>query len=116
MRRNVSPSLLDANVGDAHLHMDQRIRKMNPCTLVAGIGLGNERNTGLQREINSIGIAIVPTATNTRITADFMIVLHFQMTIDKLLALSQVEDGVFAKEMSCINEQAAVVGEMETIE
>jgi hypothetical protein len=38
------------------------------------------------------------------------------MTINKLLALSQVEDGVFAKEMSRINEQAAVVGEMETIE
>ena len=45
-----------------------------------------------------------------------MIVFHFQMTIDKLLALSQVGNGVFAQEMSRINEQAAVIGEMETIE
>ena len=116
MGRDVSTSLLDANVGDAHLHMNQCIRKMNPCPLAVGIGLGDKRKTGLQAEINGVGIAIVPTATNTRITANFMIVLHFQMTIDKLLSLSQVENGVFAKEMSRINEQATVVGEMETIE
>ena len=116
MRWDVSTSLLDAHVGDAHLHMSQRVGEMNPCTLVAGICLGNERNCGLQTETNGVGIAIVPTATNAGITTDFMIILHFQMTIDKLLALSQVGNGVFTQEMSCINEQAAVIGEVETIE
>ena len=49
-----------------------------------------------QAEIHRIGIAIVPTTTNTRIASHLMIIHHFDLATNKLLLFTLVRHRVLA--------------------
>ena len=67
------------------------------------LGLFCERLIRLQAEIDGVGIAVVPTTAHTTVAHHLMVADDLHLGTHKLLALAQVGDGVFAKEMGGVN-------------
>ena len=116
LRVDVSPGLLAADVGDAHLHVDQRVGEAQHGVrrLATALGdLGRQHREGavaLQAEVDGIGIAVVPATADAAVAIHLVAAHHAQPGIDKLLALAQVGNAVLAQEVGGVEPQGGSSG------
>jgi len=71
--------------------------------LEGGLGAG-ERLICPEAEVDGIGIAVVPPATDAAIALHLMVARHLHLGTHKLLSLAQVRHTVLAEEMGGIDE------------
>ena len=97
--RDVAARLFGADVGDAHFHVDQCVAEVQHTTV------SHERNIGEKGEEDGVGIAIVPASTDAAVTTHLAVADNTEVAAYKLLALTQVGNGVFAKEVGDVDEE-----------
>ena len=102
--------LLFADIRNSHLHINNCVFEMQAATLC------NKRLVGKQGEINGVGIAVVPSSANATESLHLAVVDNLETTPHILLALPQIRNGVFSKEMRHINIKAAFCRIVEPIE
>ena len=104
--RDIPPRLLGADIRDTHLHIDDGIRKLQPLhSFRRGGRPAKHLLVAQQTEVDGIGVAIVPAATNTGEAAHLMVADHFHLSPHELLPFAQVRHAVLAQEMGGVNQQ-----------
>ena len=63
----------------------------------------HKRTVCLRIEIYRISLSVVPSATNTCITSNFMVGKHLNFRTDKLLSLACIRHWIFSQEETCIH-------------
>ena len=106
---NILAGLTGADIGNAHLHVDERIREIQDMIFC------RERLVALQRKVDGIGIAVVPAATHTGKASCLMVGDNLIVCIHKLLALAKIGNGILSKEVGHINQKRTFTGIMETV-